>query len=129
VSTQAGDRRRRDLIVGARRFSVDIRPELGGWTAQARCPETADPFGPAIADISADAATLRLTRWLEWQEGHAHAIEVLREAERAYHRLVAGRAFAPDPNDEMSEGVRRAALRDVETARRLLDAIRATRPR
>jgi hypothetical protein len=129
MSAHASDRNMHDVMVGARRFVVGTRPEAGGWTAEARCAESGEVFGPAVADTSADAAMLRLIRWLQWQEGHAHAIDVLREAERAYHRLVAGRAFAPAPNDEMPEGVRRAALRDVETARRLLDAIRATRPR
>lgn len=129
MSAFAPERHVDEVVVGSRRFCVELRSEGGGWTAAARCADTGEPFGPAIVDTSADGARLRLTRWLHWQHGHAHAIDVLREAERAYHRHVAGRAFAPDPNDEMSGDVRRAALRDVETARRLLDAIRATRPR
>ena len=117
-----------ETTVGARRFVVDVHQDGGHWTATARCADTGEPFGPPLTAGSAAAAEQRLTRWLQWQHDHAHAIAVLQEAERAYHRLVAERAFAVLPDDAVTESARRSSLHDVETARRLLDAIRATRP-
>ena len=39
-------------------------------------------------------AIARLTRWLEWQHEHATALAALQQAERDYHRTIAGSAFA-----------------------------------
>lgn len=117
-----------DLAVGSRRFRVEVTSGAGGWTARARCLESGDLFGPPLTAASAEAASARLSRWLQWQHDHAHAMQLLQEAERAYHRLVADRAFAALPDDTVTQSARRAALNDVETARRFLDAIRATRP-
>ena len=117
-----------EITVGSRRFVLELREDSGQWTATARSAETGEPFGPPQTAHSAADAERRLTRWLLWQHDHAHAIAVLQEAERAYHRLVAERAFAVLPDDAVTESARRSSLQDVETARRLLDAIRATRP-
>ncbi len=63
----------------------------------------------------------------EWQREHDAAIAALRDAEDAYQRVVAGRAFlsAEDPSPVE---VQREALDRLEEARRNLDEVRQRRP-
>ena len=54
------------------------------------------------------------------------ALEALQQAERAYHRAMAGAAFASPA--EGADGESRASLESVNAARQHLDEVRGRRP-
>lgn len=100
----------------------------GGWVAHAERGETGDQFGIECAGATRQEAIDRLTRWLDWQREHAAALEALRQAERAYHRTIAGSAFANPSEGPDAIELQRESLEAVEAARLRLDEIRARRP-
>ena len=75
------------------------------------------PWGPRL-----------LTRWLQWQGEHAAALEELQRAERAYHRTIAGSAFASPTEGPSAIELQKESLEAVEAARVRLDEVRARRP-
>jgi hypothetical protein len=66
--------------------------------------------------------------WLEWQHQHAAALEALQQAQRAYHRTIAGSAFASPAEGQSAIELRKESLRAVVAARVRLDEIRGRRP-
>jgi hypothetical protein len=103
--------------------------EQGGqWIARAERPDTGDPFGIECAGETEEAAKARLARWLEWQREHAEALEALHQAERAYHRTIAGSAFASPTEGPSAIELQKESLEALEAARVRLDEIRARRP-
>lgn len=116
------------LLIGGRAFRIRARQRAGRWTAHAVQAENGDRFGADFWGESEAAATAAVTRWLEWQADHASALAALQEAERAYHRSVAGHAFAPAADELGTRQARRERLEVVEQAARQLDAIRARKP-
>ena len=86
---------------------------------------------PAIRSASnapghaSDEAIARLTRWLEWQSEHTAALEALQDAERAYHRTIAGSAFASPTEGPTAIELQKESLAAVEAARVRLDEVRA----
>ena len=66
--------------------------------------------------------------WLEWQREHAAALDALQQAERAYHRTIAGSAFASATEGPTSIELQKESLEALEAARVRLDAIRAAKP-
>jgi hypothetical protein len=69
--------------------------------------------------------------WQQWQREHQEALAALQEAQHAYHRTVAGGAFAGvadgptvAENAEMQQG----SLEALEAARLRLDEVRARKP-
>jgi hypothetical protein len=67
-------------------------------------------------------------RWLEWQREHAAALEALQQAQRAYHRTIAGSAFASPTEGPSPVELQKESLDAVEAARVRLDEIRARQP-
>jgi hypothetical protein len=67
-------------------------------------------------------------RWLEWQREHAAALEALQQAQRAYHRTIAGSAFASPTEGPSPIEMQKESLDAVEAARVRLDEIRGRRP-
>ena len=67
-------------------------------------------------------------RWLEWQHEHAAALEALQRAQRAYHRTIAGSAFANPAEGPSAIELQKESLEAVEAARIRLDEIRGRRP-
>ena len=67
----------------------------------------------------------RLTRVAEWQSEHAAALEALQRAERAYHRTIAGSAFASPTEGPTAIELQKESLDAVEAARVRLDEVRA----
>jgi hypothetical protein len=67
-------------------------------------------------------------RWLEWQREHAAALEALQTAQRAYHRTIAGSAFASPTEGPGAIELQKESLDAVEAARVRLDEIRSRRP-
>jgi hypothetical protein len=66
--------------------------------------------------------------WSEWQRAHAAALQELQEAQRAYHRTIAGSAFANPTEGPTAQEMQKEALDAVEAARVRLDEIRAQKP-
>ena len=66
--------------------------------------------------------------WLAWQREHTAALEALQQAQRAYHRTIAGSAFASPTEGPTPIELQRESLDLVEAARVRLDAIRARQP-
>jgi len=100
----------------------------GRWVAHAADEETGEPFGIECAADTEAEATGRLTNWLAWQAEHSAALAALQNAERAYHRTIAGSAFAVSAEGPTPLEMQRESLQAVEAARVRLDAIRARRP-
>lgn len=100
----------------------------GQWIAHAERPDTGDPFGIECGGPTRDEATARLNRWLDWQSEHAAALEALQQAERAYHRTIAGSAFASATEGLSAIEMQKESLDAVEAARLRLDEIRARKP-
>jgi hypothetical protein len=106
-----------------------ICDERGGqWVARAFRADNGDPFGIECAAPTRDDAIRRLERWLAWQREHAAALEALQQAERAYHRTIAGSAFANPTEGPTSIELQKESLEAVEAARVRLDEIRAKKP-
>ena len=70
----------------------------------------------------------RSERWLEWQREHTAALEALQQAQRAYHRTIAGSAFASPTEGPSPVEMQKESLDAVEAARVRLDEIRARQP-
>lgn len=66
-------------------------------------------------------------RQAEWQREHDAALEALRQAEDAYHRVIAGSAFLSSEDPSAAE-VQQDAFQRLEEARRRLGEIRQARP-
>jgi hypothetical protein len=100
----------------------------GRWVAHAERSDTGARFGIECAGRTEDEAADRLERWLCWQHEHRAALEALQQAEQAYHRTIAGSAFASPAAGAGAIEMRKAALGAVEVARARLDDVRARNP-
>jgi len=114
--------------IGGTTFIVQATERDGQWLARAAREENGDPFGIECAGATEAEATARLTRWLEWQNEHTAALEALQQAERAYHRTIAGSAFANPMEGPTAIELQKESLDEVEAARVRLDEVRARRP-
>src|SRR5262245_12307417 len=106
-----------ETIVGERRYRIVAARRDADWIAHAELADSGDRFGIECAAVSEDAAVERVTRWLEWQHEHAAALEALQQAERAYHRTVAGSAFASPTEGPAAIELQKDSLDAVEAAR------------
>jgi hypothetical protein len=100
----------------------------GRWVAHAVREDTGHPFGIECTGETEHEAIERLTQWLDWQSEHAASLHQLQQAERAYHRTIAGSAFASPTEGPTPLELQREALAAVEAARVRLDEIRARKP-
>ena len=100
----------------------------GQWVAFAERTENGDRFGIECGGASEREAIDRLNRWLDWQREHTAALEALQTAERAFHRTIAGSAFASSMEGPSPIELQKESLEAVEAARVRLDDIRAQRP-
>ena len=106
-----------------------VATERGGqWIARAEDEETGRPFGIECAGATERDAVDRMSRWVEWQREHTDALEALQTAERAYHRTIAGRAFANPTEGPTAIELQKESLGAVEAARIRLDEIRGRKP-
>jgi hypothetical protein len=123
--TGIGDRR---LAIGDRTYRIGAEQRDGRWTARAGRDDTGDAFGVEATGESEEEAIDRLKRWLQWQHYHTEALDALQAAERAYHRAIAGSAFASPTEGPSAIELQKEALDALEAARTRLDTIRAQRP-
>ena len=117
-----------EISIGDERYRLICEPRDGKWLARATRGPHGDPFGIECAGATEAEATARLTRWLEWQREHAAALEALQQAERAYHRTIAGSAFSSPTEGPSALEMQKESLDAVEAARQRLDEVRARKP-
>ena len=67
-------------------------------------------------------------QWNTWQREHTAALESLQQAQRAYHRTIAGSAFASPTEGPTAIELQQESLHVLEAARVRLDEIRARQP-
>jgi len=116
------------VTIGETRYRLICAARGERWFAHAEREDNRDPFGVECGGATEAEATERLTRWLEWQAEHASALEALQRAERAYHRTIAGSAFASPTEGPSAIEMQKESLDAVEAARVRLDEVRARRP-
>ena len=117
-----------EITIGDFRYRLIATERDGQWIAHAEREDTGKPFGIACAGPTGDDAIGRLTAWLSWQSEHAAALDSLQTAERAYHRTVAGSAFANPSEGPTALELQKESLDAVESARVRLDEVRAQKP-
>jgi hypothetical protein len=118
----------RELSIGERKYRIDAVERDGRWIARAVQVETGDPFGTECAGETRGSAIERLARWLDWQHEHAAALEALQQAERAYHRTIAGSVFANPTEGPTAIELQKDSLELVGAARVRLDELRSRKP-
>jgi hypothetical protein len=118
----------REITVGDRKYRVVAIRRDDDWTAHAERVDTGESFGIECTGPSEVAAADRLVDWLMWQYEHSAALEALQQAERAYHRAIAGSAFANPTEGPTAIELQKESLEQVEAARVRLDEIRARKP-
>jgi hypothetical protein len=116
------------ISIGDRQYRIICDQRDGQWLARAERDDNGDPFGIECAGATEADASARLTRWLEWQSEHAAALDALQRAESAYHRTIAGSAFASPTEGPSAIELQKDALDAVEAARVRLDEIRTRCP-
>ena len=114
--------------IGGLNLTLHATERDAQWVARAVRDDNGDPFGIECAGATETDAIARLTRWLEWQREHTDALEALQQAERAYHRTIAGSAFSSPTEGPSAIEVQKESLDAVEAARVRLDEVRGRRP-
>jgi hypothetical protein len=118
----------RDISIGNARYRLRAVQREGVWVAHAERIGSNERFGTECSGQSESDALDRLAQWLEWQHEHAVALEALQEAERAYHRTIAGSAFVSPVEGPSAVELQRESLEELRAAREQLDAIRQREP-
>jgi hypothetical protein len=119
----------REITIGAHVYRIVAAERDDRWVAHAERVVDGRPFGATCAGETEGSACDRLLAWLGWQHEHAVALEALQQAQRAFHRTVAGSAFADPMEGPTAIELHKEALDHVEAARVRLDEVRAREPR
>ena len=118
----------REIAVGDRRYRLVAVQRGGGWVAHAELPGTGERFGTECTGPTDAAALDQIEAWLVWQDEHAAALLALQQKERAYHRTIAGSAFASPTEGPTPIELQQESLQAVEAARLRLEEVRARKP-
>ena len=118
----------REITIGEIRYRLSAERRDTQWIARAERSDTGERFGVECSGRTEADAIERLSRWLEWQSEHTAALAALQRAERAYHRTIAGSAFASPTEGPSAIELQKESLDALEAARVRLDEIRARRP-
>ena len=118
----------KEISIGHIKYRLTVAERDGQWVAYAERVDAGGRFGVECTGTSAQDALQRLERWLEWQDEHAAALEALQQAERAYHRAIAGSAFVGPIEGPSAVEIQKEALDALEAARVRLDGVRARQP-
>jgi hypothetical protein len=116
------------ITIGDKTFILEAAHRDERWVARAIREDNGDPFGVECAGATEAEAIAQLTHWLEGQREHTEALEALQQAERAYHRTIAGSAFASSTEGPSAIEMQKESLDAVEAARTRLDEVRGRRP-
>jgi len=108
--------------------TIKTSQRAGQWVAHAERAENGDRFGIECSGATAQDAADRLRRWIDWQAEHSAALAALQAAESAYHRTIAGSAFASPTEGPSPVEMQKDSLNALETARVRLDEVRARKP-
>ena len=117
----------RCICIGDRHYRIVTVARDGEWAARAELVATGERFGIECSGQTDTAAIEHLAQWLNWQHEHASALDALQEAERAYHRTIAGSAFANPTEGPTAIELQKEAFNKVDAARVRLDEVRARR--
>lgn len=115
------------ISLGETTYRLKADQREGRWVAHAE-DTTGGRFGTECGGESEAEAISRLERWLTWQREHAAALEALQRAEGAYHRTIAGSAFASPTEGPSPLELQKESLDELESARIRLDEVRARKP-
>ena len=118
----------KQISIASATYRVIADQRDGRWFAHAERADGGDRFGIECAGASEAEAVERLSRWLEWQHEHTAALDALQRAEHAYHRTIAGSAFASTTEGPSAIELQKESLEQVEAARVRLDEIRSRQP-
>jgi len=118
----------RELSIGSSRYRIVTASRGSEWVAIAQRPDGTGPFGVECVGATETEAANRMVAWLEWQAEHTSALESLQHAEHAYHRVIAGSAFASPTDGPTPIELQKESLDQLEAARERLDEIRARKP-
>lgn len=116
------------VMLGAVEYRLVASEREGRWFAHAERVDSGASFGAECGGASETEAVERLSRWLRWQHEHAAALDALQRAEHAYHRTIAGSAFASVSEGPSAVELQKESLQQLEAARLKLDEIRARQP-
>jgi hypothetical protein len=117
-----------DVVVGGKKYRIHAVERDAKWFSRAVSADTGAPFGTECEGDTEAAAVDRLARWLDWQHEHAAALAALQQAEQAFHRTIAGSAFANPTEGPTAVEMQKEAFDLVEAARVRLDDVRARKP-
>ena len=117
-----------ETSIGNVRYRFIAERRDAHWIAHAERIDTHDRFGIECSGTTEAEAIDRLSRWVEWQSEHSAALDALQRAEHAYHRTIAGSAFASPSEGPSALELQKESLEAVEAARVRLDEIRARKP-
>jgi hypothetical protein len=118
----------REITAGGVRYRAVVAREPERWLAHAERIDTGERFGAECSGASEADAVDRLARWLTWQHEHASALEALQQAERSYHRSVAGSAFVSPVEGPTAIELQQESLDQLKAARERLDEVRGREP-
>jgi hypothetical protein len=118
----------KEISIGDVRYRIVTVERDGQWIAHAERVDTGDRFGIECGGATRGDASGRLERWLAWQSEHRAAFEALQRAEDAYHRTIAGSAFANPTEGPTAIEMQKASLAELEASRVRLDEARARKP-
>jgi hypothetical protein len=117
-----------EISIGDARYRIVTVERDGQWIAHAERTDTGDPFGIECGGASQSDASDRLERWLSWQSEHTAALQALQSAEHAYHRTIAGSAFANPIEGPTAIEMQKESLAELEASRVRLDEVRGRKP-
>jgi len=118
----------KEIPIGDVRYRLVTVERDGQWIAHAERVDTGDRFGIECGGATESEASDRLARWLAWQSEHTAALEALQSAEHAYHRTIAGSAFANPTEGPTAIEMQKESLAELEASRVRLDEVRARKP-
>ena len=118
----------KQITIGEARYRLICHRRDGQWIAHAEREDDRRSVRHRMRGAHRGGRGRAAERWLDWQREHAAALEALQQAERAYHRTIAGSAFASPSEGPSPIELQKESLEAVEAARVRLDEVRARRP-
>lgn len=115
-----------ELTIGSTDYRLTSDDRNGRIVTYAVRLDNGDRFGIEVNGTSVEDTQSTLARWLQWQYEHSQALATLQQAERVYHKAMAGAAFGATPESAAEES--RSAVEAMNEARTRLDEIRLRRP-
>jgi hypothetical protein len=116
------------LTIGTDEYRLVASERDGQWVAVAERAGTGERFGIECAGASEAAAVWSLCHSSQRASRSTAALAALQQAEHAYHRTIAGSAFASPTEGPSAVELQKESVEQVEEARVRLDDIRSRKP-